>query len=342
MSLRAVVKNNLDNNELAQAKKLFEQTRFSAFLQHPEYDKVIGKNALHILLFDEFASLKGYALVEAKRKLLATIPFGPLCADENLFSDLVSPCFKALLEYGFKIIRFQPPFIQSSTWQKTNEDLQKKFPVFSLSTQLNWSTLVLDISPSDEILFKSFSENHRRSIKKAKNENLIIEQVNNEQEVDRFAEGLCKMYESRNIPHDLGIEKKRLKNLFSFVVENGNGVILEIKKDSKLLGGIVLIKHNNNIFYLVGFSDPDFKKIPVNHLLFFKSFEIARDAGCRYFDFGGYGHEGFADSQVLNINRFKDGFKGERIDYPDTIFIAKNSFYQLAYRNYMKWIKRTK
>ena len=105
MSLRALVRNTLDNNELAQAKELFEQTSFSAFLQHPEYDKVAGKNALHVLVFDEFASLKGYALLEAKKKLLATIPFGPLCADENLFSALIMSCFKALLEYGFKIIR---------------------------------------------------------------------------------------------------------------------------------------------------------------------------------------------------------------------------------------------
>jgi hypothetical protein len=342
MNFRALVTNALDENELAQAKKLFDKTEYPAFIQHPEYDKVIGKNALHILVFDEFDSLKGYALVEAKKKLLATISFGPLCVDEHLFTDLMSSCFKALLAHGFKIIRFQPPFIQSITWQKASEDFQKQFLVFSLSSQLNWSTLVLDISPGEDILLKSFSENHRRSIKKAKNENLVVEQVRDIQQMNSFAEGLCKMYTARNIPNDLKIEKERLKNLFLFAVENGNGVILEIKKDSKLLGGIVLIKHNNNIFYLVGFSDPDYKKIPVNHLLFFKSFEIAAERGCNYFDFGGYGREGFADSQVLNINRFKDGFKGKRVDYPDTIFVATNSFYHLAYRNYMKWIKRKK
>lgn len=338
MRLRAVVKDTLDNNELAQAKKLFEQTRFSAFLQHPEYDKVIGKNALHILFFDEFASLKGYALVEMKKKLLATIPFGPLCADENLFSTLVASCFKSLFEYGFKVIRFHPPFIQSSIWQKTSEDLQKRFSIFSLSNQLNWSTLVLDISPEEEILLKSFSENHRRSIRKAKNEGLVVEQVSDIQEMNEFAEGLCKMYTARNIPNDLEIEKERLKNLFSFAVGKGNGLILVIKKEVKILGGIILIRHGNKIFYLIGFSDPDYKKIPVNHLLFCKSFEIAREEGCNYFDFGGYGREGFADSQVQNINRFKDGFKGKRVDYPDTIFIAKNSFYQLVYKSYMKWI----
>lgn len=342
MILNAVVKVTLDNNELAQAKRLFEQTPFSAFLQNPEYDKVIGKDALHVLVFDEFTSLKGYALVETKGKLLATIAFGPLCADENLFPDLVSPCFKALLEYGFKIIRFQPPFIQPSTWQKTSKDLQKKFSIFSLSTQLNWSTLVLDISPGEEVLLKSFSENHRRSIKKAKNENFVIEQVRDIEQMSSFAEGLCKMYAARNIPHDLEIEKERLKNLFSFAVEKGNGLILVIRKEATILGGIILIKHGAKIFYLIGFSDPDYKKIPVNHLLFFKSFEIAKEIECSYYDFGGYGREGFADSQVLNINRFKDGFKGKRIDYPDTILIAKNSLYQLVYKSYMKWIRRRK
>jgi hypothetical protein len=342
MSLRALVKNTLDNNELTQAKNLFEQTGFSSFLQHPEYGKVIGKNALHVLVFDELAILKSYALVEVKNKLLATISFGPLCADENSFSDLILSCCQALLEFGFKIVRFLPPFIQTHNWQKTTEILQKQFSIFSLSTQLNWSTLVLDISPPEEILLKSFSENHRRSIKKANAENLIVERVSNIQQMNSFAEGLCKMYEARNISCNIEMEKERLKNLFSFAIEKGNGLILVIKKSAQILGGIVLIKHNNKIFYLVGFSDPDYKKIPINHLLFYKSFEIARETGCNYFDFGGYGREGFADSQVLNINRFKDGFKGKRVDYPDAIFIAKNSFYRLAYCIYMKWIKRTK
>ena len=69
---------------------------------------------------------------------------------------------------------------------------------------------------------------------------------------------------------------------------------------------------------------------------------MAREKGCNYFDFGGYGREGFADSQVLNINRFKDGFKGKRIDYPDTILIAKNSFYLLVYKSYVKLLRRKK
>lgn len=338
MSLRALVKNTLDNNELSQAKNLFEQTGFSAFFQHPEYDKVIGENAVHVMVFDELGSLKGYALAEAKKKLQVTISFGPLCVDENLFSDLMSFCVKGLLEHGFKIIRVQPPFIDFLTWQKTSENIQNQFPVFSLSSQLNWSTLVLDISPPEEILLKSFSENHRRSIKKANTENLIVEQVSNIQQMNSFAEGLCKMYKVRNISCNFVVEKERLKNLFSFAVEKENGLVLVIKKDSQILGGIVLIKHNNTIFYLVGFSDPDCKKIPVNHLLFLKSFEMARKAGCDYFDFGGYGREGFADSQILNINRFKDGFKGKRIDYPDTILIAKNRLYRTFYRNYIKYI----
>lgn len=342
MNFRAVVKSTLNSNELAPAKELFQQTQYSAFVQHPEFDKVIGKNALHVLVFDELNSLKGYALVEGKKKLLATISFGPLCVDENFFSDIVSSCFRALIAYGFKIIRFQPPFIRTSMWQKASEDLQKQFSFFSISSQLNWSTLVLDISPPEEILLRSFSENHRRSIKKAKNENLIIEQVNDIKQMNNFAEGLCKMYNARSILCNLEIEKEKLKSLFSFAVEKGNGFILVIKQEGKILGGIILIKHNDRIFYLIGFSDPDYKKTPVNHLLFFKSFEIAREAGCDYFDFGGYGREGFADSQVLNINRFKDGFKGKRIDYPDTIFVSKNLLYQLGYRSYMKLMRRKK
>lgn len=343
MNIRALVKTNLNDTELTEAKNLFVHTPFSAFIQNPEYEKVVGKNALHVMLYSEDSvSIIGYALVEAKKKLLTTISFGPICADENLFPSLAASCIEALQEYGFKIIRFQPPGIRLEIWNKTLSHLQKKFTSFSLTSELNWSTLILDIFPSEEELVKSFSENHRRSLKKAKNENLSIEQVTDIKEMNDFAKGLCKMYAARKIPNDLEIEKDRLKSLFGFAVEKKNGLILTIKKRTQLLGGIILIKHNNGIFYLLGFSDPDFKNIPVNHLLFLKSFEWAKSLGCKSFDFGGYGRPEYADNQVLNINRFKDGFKGKRIDYPDTILIAKNTLYQFIYTNYIKLGRRKK
>lgn len=343
MNIRTLIKTTLDNTELDQIKNLFFETPYSAFLQNPEYDKVIGKNALHVLMYNGDSSLvSAYALVEAKKFFLVTISFGPICSDESLFSFFSISCIKALTDYGFKIIRFQPPFVQLLNWEKTKGLLQKEFATFSLSLELNWSTLILDISPEKDILIKSFSENHRRSIKKAKNENLIIEEVNDIKNMDGFAEGLCKMYAARKIPHNLKIEKERLKNLFEFVIEKKNGFILEVRKQTQLLGGIVLIRHNRNIFYLLGFSDPDYKNIPVNHLLFLESFEKSKTFGCTYFDFGGYGRPEQADAQVLNINRFKDGFKGKRVDHPDTILIPKNSFYKFIYTNYIKIVKRKK
>lgn len=343
MNIRTLIKTTLDNTELDQIKNLFFKTPYSAFIQNPEYDKVIGENSLHVLMYNGDSSLvSAYALVEAKKKLLVTISFGPICDDECLFSIFAISCIKTLLDYGIKIIRFQPPFVQLVNWAKTKEELQKEYAAFSLPSELNWSTLILDISPEKDILIKSFSENHRRSIKKAKNENLMIEEVNDIKNMVGFAEGLCKMYAARKIPHDLKIENKRLKNLFEFAVDKKNGFILEVRKQTRLLGGIVLIRHNKSIFYLLGFSDPDFKNIPVNHLLFLESFERAKSLGCIYFDFGGYGRSGQADAQVLNINRFKDGFKGKRIDHPDTLLIAKNSLYKFIYTNYIKIIKGKK
>ncbi|HET7114945.1 MAG TPA: hypothetical protein VFI29_00540, partial [Hanamia sp.] len=133
MNIRALVKTNLNDTELTEAKNLFVHTPFSAFIQNPEYENVIGKNAFHVLLYNEDqSSMVGYTLAEARKKLLITISFGPVCASENLFPLLAISCIKALQEYGFKIIRFQPPFIQSDTWDKTISHLQKKFTSFSL------------------------------------------------------------------------------------------------------------------------------------------------------------------------------------------------------------------
>lgn len=344
MSLRAIAKTNLDTTELNQAKLLFNKTSFSAGIQNPELSTVIGKNALHILIYvDDNFSIIGYALVEVKKKILATIAFGPLCADQHLFPALANACVKALQDYGIKIVRYQPPFLNPSTWRASLTLLQKSFISFSLPSELNMSTLILDISPSEEKLINSFSAKHRWSIRKAdKDDKLIIEQVVELKDISGFAEGFCKMYAARKLPFDLEVEKERIKNLYAFNVTKRNGLILRMRKGSQLLGGIILIRHNNTMIYFLGFSDPDHKSIPIHHSLFLKSFEIAKLSGCSYFDFGGYARAENADEQLLKINKFKDGFNGKRIDHSDTILIAKNFLYQFMYKNYIKMVKRKK
>lgn len=341
MSLRALVKSNLDATELNQAKLLFNSTSFISGIQNPELSTVIGKNALHILIYgDDNFSIIGYALVEIKKKVLATIPFGPLCADKHLFPLLANACVKALQDYGIKIIRYQPPFLNPATWQATVAPLQGKFISFSLPSELNMSTLILDISPSEEKLINSFSAKHRWSIRKAeKDDKLIIEQVVEPKDIDGFAEGFCKMYAARKLPFDLEVEKERIKNLYEFNIKKGNGLILRMKSGSQLLGGIILIRHKNTMIYFLGFSDPDHKNIPIHHSLFLKAFEIAKLSGCTYFDFGGYARPENADEQLLKINKFKDGFNGKRIDHPDTILFAKNLFYKFLYIYFVKFFK---
>jgi lipid II:glycine glycyltransferase (peptidoglycan interpeptide bridge formation enzyme) len=343
MNISAITKPALDNTELKQAKLLFNSTKHSAGIQNPELSTVIGKNALHVLIYErETSSMIGYALIEIKKKILANISFGPLCADENLFPLIAASFIKAVHDCGIKIIRYQPPFIQLLTWQTTLEYLQRKFISFSLPSEINWSTLILDISPSEENLISSFTGKLRWHLKKAKNQELFVEQAAELKDINGFAEGLCKMYETRQLPHNLEVEKVRLKKIFSFAVEKRNGFILTIKKEAQLLGGAVLIRHNNTIIYLLGYSDPDHKNLPIHHSLFLRSFQLAKLSGCTYFDFGGYARPENADEQLLKINKFKDGFNGKRIDHADTVLIAKNSLYKFIYTIYIKIVKRKK
>ena len=340
MNIRAKLKTSLNSAELNQAKLLFNRTPYSAGIQNPELPTVIGKNTLHVLIYenDNF-SMIGYVLVEVKRKILATISFGPLCTDENSFPMLATACIKMLLDYGIKIIRYQPPFIQLPIWETSLNHLQQKFTSFSLPSEINWSTLILDISPSEDDLIKSFTGKLRWHLKKAISQELFVEQATELKDINGFAEGFCKMYEARNLPNNLEVERERLKALFAFTVEKRNGFILTIKKESQLLGGAVLIRHNNTTIYLLGYSDPEHKNLPIHHSLFLKAFEIAKLSGCTYFDFGGYARPKNADEQLLKINKFKDGFRGKRIDHPDTILFAKNRFYKFLYINFVRFFK---
>ena len=63
-------------------------------------------------------------------------------------------------------------------------------------------------------------------------------------------------------------------------------------------------------------------KFTILHTAFFEAIKISKKNGLLIFDFGGYSKKG--EKQMIGINRFKDGFKGDLIEYSEMLIFKTN------------------
>jgi lipid II:glycine glycyltransferase (peptidoglycan interpeptide bridge formation enzyme) len=101
-------------------------------------------------------------------------------------------------------------------------------------------------------------------------------------------------------------------------------------KEDELLGGLIIIFQGDTAFYYKGYIDHDKRSMPINHLAFYTAMIYSRDKNMKWFDLGGYA-TGTMDKQLLNINKFKDGFKGELVEFSKTQMIGLNILSKPAY-----------
>ena len=103
-----------------------------------------------------------------------------------------------------------------------------------------------------------------------------------------------------------------------------------------MVGGLCISYEGNTAFYNKGYSHPDHRNLPVNHIGFYEVIRRAKEKGLKYFDLGGYGINLKEDDQVNAINRFKDGFGGTLVYYPQTLTIYTTPVSKLLFSLYKR------
>lgn len=87
-------------------------------------------------------------------------------------------------------------------------------------------------------------------------------------------------------------------------------------------------------YYLHGASSYEHRSLMAPHLLQFRTMQLARDEhGATRYDFWGIAPEGAPDSHPwAGVTRFKLGFGGERVHYPDSVDLVIQLFRYTLYR----------
>ncbi len=309
----------LSENYIKQIGVLFNQIEFSSIEQYPGFAEIAYPNekTIHSIMLSN-NEIVGYAQIKIKKNLLAIIYFGPIVKSENDFVVFIKEIKIYCKKKFIPLLKIFPPRYTKeyspSFWKKLKDETD-----FEVSDSgFNWSTLLLPINLSDEEILKNFSENHQRSIKKAIKTGLKSRLIKQE-DIGVYNQQYCEMYASRGIKINPIDNFKKVSGMFRFFENNHTGFFMGVWQENQLIGGLCISFGTNVAFYSEGYSHPDFREFPISHLAFYESMKFARDKGVSYFDFGGYAINTKEGEQLFQINRFKDGFKGELIHYSKTM-----------------------
>lgn len=176
-------------------------------------------------------------------------------------------------------------------------------------------TLVLDLQPTEQAIFNSFSKNKRRDIRIAEKNNLIIKEGGLEEFVQLKKKTLWK---KRVLP--LGTEREILPLVKGFGDKSKIFIAyLATNPDKPMepVAGTLLLFHNKTAYYWQAAATNTGKKFMAPTLLLWEAIKVSKKKGCELFDFEGIYDERFPQNKSwLGFSHFKKGFGGKEVEFP--------------------------
>jgi lipid II:glycine glycyltransferase (peptidoglycan interpeptide bridge formation enzyme) len=306
--------------EKESCKKLYEGQKSGSFEQNPDWNQLLnGENKYFI--FRKGEEIISYTIVQFPQRRVAHIPFGPISVSKTVAVKslkLIIEHFRQKKFYYLSIQLFGPV---SNATEFIEYKLNSEYDIKYFFDRRNWSTSIIDLEKDIQSIIKNFSTNHKRSVKKAKKLDIVGRVIKESGEIEKFNDIYIRMYRSRGRKVSRKNNLKFYHKLLEFFEDEKNGFFYGVFKDKEMIGGIIIIIQGDTGFYYHAATDPDKRKLPIQHLGIVSLLEKLQARGIKKFDFGGYNHLVDKKDQVFNINRFKDGFTREYVFYPKLMYI---------------------
>ncbi|OFX17429.1 MAG: hypothetical protein A2033_07835 [Bacteroidetes bacterium GWA2_31_9] len=314
----------------------------NSILQNPEWLSIIypKRNICLFYLIEDSNIISSATVIENHR--FAKIQFGPLSKDLNSSIDLIISIKNYYIKKHFIYLDVQLGLVDTVCYSNNIKLIKEHFNFRLENDFKNWSTVIVNLIDDENSIYSKFSENHKRSIKKATKEGFFVREINSENEILEFAMLYDCLYHKRNIEKPFKDSKSVFLQIFKFFNKNNLGFFLGVySKDGILMGGICLAFQGNTVIYQFGTSGKNENKVPILHLAFYEAFKITKKRGFSFFDLGGYNRYVDIKNQVYNINRFKLGFSNDILDYPPSFYfvLSKSKFwiYSILKKTHIKF-----
>ncbi|MEI7595844.1 MAG: GNAT family N-acetyltransferase [Bacteroidota bacterium] len=315
-----IIQKKLDNSQKEELENFIQEFGNVSIWQTPLWNEVVllESNQTWFIL-KENKKISAFCVV-IERIVIARITFGPIYKEEKSGFEILESIYNYYKKGFIGLLYIQPEIMCSGIF---NSSLTEKLNCRVKKTTTTWATKLINLSQSEEAIYSKFNQNHKRSIKKAKDAGFIVKALNPINEYVLFYGIYKEMHEHRKIQAIIS-DEKIFVDLCDRLVEKNKCFIYGIyDSNDKLQGAALFIKEGNRLIYQFGASRKEIK-MPLLHLVFHKTIIDAKNNNFEHFDLGGYAKGDNINEQTNNINRFKDGFNGELIVYPTSISVEIN------------------
>ena len=203
-------------------------------------------------------------------------------------------------------------------------------PVAAKDTQPknNW---MLSLEPTEEELLIGMKPKTRYNVNLAQRKGVVVKEGTQSELLDFFK--LMLETASRN-QFKLHPQSYYLQ-MWDHLAPNNLKLLLAYYQ-GQVLCGMLLSIFGDTATYLHGGSSQKFKDIMAPYLLHFEAMKLAKQLGCKTYDFGGIAPNDESRHLWAGITRFKKGFGGFEVKYPGAYDLIYSPIWYNVYKNARK------
>ncbi|MBU2235587.1 peptidoglycan bridge formation glycyltransferase FemA/FemB family protein [Patescibacteria group bacterium] len=302
-----------------------------AFLQSQfwgEFQKKCGSPYWYFGAF-EGDELKGVALVLKLSlplgKSYLYCPKGPVVEDETkILKELLNKIKELATKERAIFLRFEPTF--TNDYLKSIHD---QLGVIITKEVQPKSTWVLDISKPGEELLAGMKQKTRYNIRLAEKKKTVVRTSDESKDVEFFF-NLAQETAKRN-----GINthpKEYYTKMIDLLSEHSAIKLYLAEYEGKTIAANLMLYFGDNVTYLHGGSNSDFRNLMAPYLLHWQAIQDAKKENYQTYDFGGVSPENDDVHKWSGISRFKRGFGGKQINSVGTFDLAYHQFWYKIYK----------
>ena len=306
-----------------------------------EFSSAMGHKIWRLGIYDN-NNLAGAVLVvgiKARRGSFLFVPHGPMLANPKsqisnakqitnyklqIFNELIVHLKELANTENCSFIRISPLLERNEENQQIFDELGFRRAPIHMHAE---STLLLDITKSEEELFKNMRKTTRYLIKRMEKEGVKIE-IENPPQGDHFLRLQKKVAERK---HFIVFSEKQIKNEIKFFCPDNEAVVFNALYGGEVVASALIIYYGYRAFYYQSASYCENKNVSAPYLMVWRAMEEAKRRGCGVFDFYGASPENEPDHPWAGPTLFKLGFGSYRIDYLPAQDLVLNWKYWLTF-----------
>jgi len=329
-----------NNSGKDQYRQFLLKSEYKDILQSWEWGEVKSNfnwKAIRIGFFEE-NKLKGVSQILEKKLILGFsllyVPRGPATNWDDL--DLSRKVIESLKEFfiSYKksqrcfFLRLEPPAHRSS---KLAEIFRKSGFKEYFKTVQPPSTLLIDLTPPKEELFKKLRRTARNLINRSEREGISLEVLRGGQITQENLKAFYNLYRLTGKRFSFSLRPfKQFKILLKEMAKTGNIRFYITKIKGLILAyGIVLVLGDKAFYIWGGTGRHDYYSKFFNYGYIWEMLMDLKNSNIKTFDFWGLGPDEDKSHPWYGFTLFKKAFNGQRFDYVGAFDLPMSKFYPL-------------